>query len=75
VALQRTGPTEPRDVRRQRRIQPWSLIPDCYELQCEGKVIGGLGLIYERLGPLRYSTHVLQYSQYCSRGEADRKRG
>jgi hypothetical protein len=43
VALRRTGLTQPRDVRRQRRIQPWSLIPDCYELRCEGKVIGGLG--------------------------------
>jgi hypothetical protein len=30
-------------VRRQRRIQPWSVIPDCYGLRCEGKVIGGFG--------------------------------
>jgi hypothetical protein len=30
-------------VRRQRRIQPWSLIPDCYELRGDGKVIGGFG--------------------------------
>jgi hypothetical protein len=37
LALRRTGPMQPRDVRRQRRIQPWSLIPDCYELRCEGK--------------------------------------
>jgi hypothetical protein len=36
-----------RDVRRvawrwarQRIIQLWSLIPNCYELPCEGKVIG-----------------------------------
>jgi hypothetical protein len=43
AALRRIGPTQPRDVRRQRRIQPWSLIPDCYELQCKGKVIGGFG--------------------------------
>jgi hypothetical protein len=42
ATLRRTWPTQPRDVRRQRRIQPWSLIPDCYELRCEGTVIGGL---------------------------------
>jgi hypothetical protein len=51
---------QPRDVCRQCRIQPWSMIPDCYELRCEGKVIGGLGLIYGRLGLLCYSTRVLQ---------------
>jgi hypothetical protein len=43
VALRRTVLTQPRDVRRQRRNQPWSLIPDCYDLRREGKVIGGLG--------------------------------
>jgi hypothetical protein len=30
-------------VHQQRRIQPWSLIPDCHDLRCEGKVIGGFG--------------------------------
>jgi hypothetical protein len=30
-------------VRRQRRIQPWFLILDCYEMRCEGKVIRGFG--------------------------------
>jgi hypothetical protein len=25
AALRRTGPTQPRDVRQQRRIQPWAL--------------------------------------------------
>jgi hypothetical protein len=56
AALRRTGQTQPRDVRRQRRIQPWSLIPDCYELRCEGKVIGGFGTDLWKLRPLRYST-------------------
>jgi hypothetical protein len=41
----------------------------CYELRCEGKVIGGLGLIYGRLGLLHYSTRVLSSRVYCSRGE------
>jgi hypothetical protein len=43
AALRRTGPTQPRDVHRRRRIQPWSLIPNCYELRGEGKVIRGFG--------------------------------
>jgi hypothetical protein len=62
AALRRTGPTQPRDVRRQRRVQPWSLIPDCYELRCEGKVIGGLGLICGGIRAESYSTRG-----YCSR--------
>jgi hypothetical protein len=35
--LWRTGPTQPRDVRRQRRIQPWSLIPDVMNCDARGR--------------------------------------
>jgi hypothetical protein len=43
-------------VRRQRRIQPWSLIPYCYELRWRGSELRRFGDDLWKLGLLRYST-------------------
>jgi hypothetical protein len=40
-----------------------------------GSELRGFGDDLWKLGLLRYSTHALQYSRCCSRGEAERKRG
>jgi hypothetical protein len=54
--LRRTGPTQPRDVRRQRRIQPWSLIPDCYGLRREEGNCEDWGLICGEIRAESYNT-------------------
>jgi hypothetical protein len=52
----RIGPTQPREVRWQRRIQSCALIPDCYELRWRGSELRGFGDDLWKLGLLRYST-------------------
>jgi hypothetical protein len=56
TALQRTRPTQPRDVRRQHRIQPWSLILDCYGLRREEGNCEDWGLICGEIRAESYST-------------------
>jgi hypothetical protein len=51
--------------------QRYTIVMNC---DARGSELRGFGDDLWKLG-LRYSTHVLQYSRYCSRGEAERKRG